>query len=224
MKKFLKIDGVVFDLDYTIYDEHLYFYGVFEHFCNQQNLTHIIESMKISFVSFRAKSKDIFKDILIENGFEEGDTILELRDKLFDIYVSIEHPIKPYRDAIDLIRFFKKKKIKLGLLTNGNIKAQRNKVNCLSIADYFDEILYAREVGEGKEKPNIKPFKTISDKLKIPGTRLLFIGDNPKNDFKGPKLIDSHTVRLKRGIYCNLESNEFIDVEVNSLKDVKRLF
>ena len=59
MKKFLKIDGVVFDLDYTLYEEHLYFYGVFEHFCNQQNITHVIESMKLSFMSLRVKSKDI---------------------------------------------------------------------------------------------------------------------------------------------------------------------
>ena len=220
--RYLKYKGVVFDLDYTLYDEHKYFFSVFEDFCDKTKYNGKLKQMERSFLFLRQRSKDILGDILSVNEFEQ-DKLKLLKDELFRIYISINVNIKPYEDAILLLNSQKTKDLKLGILTNGVIEAQRNKIKCLSLTDYFDEIFFARQLGKGLEKPNRGAFEEIAERLKIPAPELIFIGDNPNTDFKGAKEIGGFTVRLKRGVYSNVPINEFVDVEIEDLSKIERI-
>lgn len=214
----LRFKGMVFDLDYTLYDEHAYFFAIFEKFCKKFKCHERLKAMRDSFLGLRPVSKDILGDILEINGFTQNK--LRLKNELFKMYTSINADVQPYEDAIFILNNLQSKNIKLGILTNGVIEAQRNKIRCLSISCYFNEIFFAYQLGEKFKKPHKDPFKEISKRLRIPSDRLIFVGDNPNTDFRGAKEIGGFTVRLKRGIYYNMPVNEFIDIEIKNLTEI----
>jgi putative hydrolase of the HAD superfamily len=220
MKKLPALKGVVFDLDNTLYDEGKYFAAVTEEFCKRFGCLNRSESMKSFYAELRPASKDILSDIVERAGIRISR---ELKDGIFDIYTSIGSKISPYDDALDLLDFLKAKNIKTGLLTNGVIKSQENKIRCLSIEDCFDRILFARSLGKENEKPETRPFIEISGSLGIRPSEIVFVGDNPDMDFKGPKELGGFTVRIKRGIFRGHPGNEAIDKEVEDLRELKEL-
>jgi putative hydrolase of the HAD superfamily len=219
--KYSNIKGIVFDLDNTLYDEHLYFFAVFEKLCNILKCNEKLEGMKRAFSSLRSTSKDIFRDVLNINKFEQNAQRLE--DDLFQIYISLDIKIEPYEDALYLLELCNNKNLKVGILTNGVIEAQKNKIRCLSISDYIGEVFFARQFGKIFEKPHRRSFEEISKNLKVSAPELIFIGDNPNIDFQGAKEINGVTIRLKRGIYKYIPSNKFIDIEMKNFKEVKNL-
>ena len=55
-----------------------------------------------------------------------------------------------YSGSEDLLLALKKQNIKLGLVTNGSVITQRNKIQLFKLEKYFDAIVYARELGTNK--------------------------------------------------------------------------
>ena len=84
------------------------------------------------------------------------------------------------------------KKIKIGLLTNGNLLIQKNKIRNLKIEEYFDKILFAKKFNI--EKPNKESFYKILELLKSDPKKSLFIGDHVINDIEGAKSIGMKTL------------------------------
>ena len=85
----------------------------------------------------------------------------------------------------------------LGLLTNGNIEVQKNKIKHLKLKNLFHTICIARETG--KEKPHKHPFKKIIEDLGVKPIETMIIGDNPLHDFSTPNELGMTTVRILRG-------------------------
>lgn len=223
MKKYMrKFDGAIFDLDYTLYDEHEYFFAVFEQFCKNFGYPDRLELMKNSFLSLRSVSKDIFSDVLRSVGFL--DKIPELRDELFNVYTTIAVHLAPYHDAVALLNHLQASKLKVGLLTNGVMSAQQNKLRCLSISHYFETVFCARQLGKEFEKPHIRAFQEVSLRIGITPSRLLFIGDNSRLDFQGAKAIGGITVRLRRGVFKDDPENQFVDYTVDSLEEIRCVY
>lgn len=220
MKKFLNdYSALVLDLDYTLFDEALYFKQVFKKFCTAIEVEDKYESLCEDYYSLRPKSKNIFKELLQQNNIQEDINI----DLLFELFISTDCEVVLYDDVLDFIIEVKRRGVKLGLLTNGNVKAQSNKVRNLRIEKYFDTIVYARIFGSEKEKPHMSSFKHIKELLNVEDNSILFVGDNPKTDFSGAKMVGGSTIRILRGLYKEVPSNEFIDVEVNKLNDIFNL-
>jgi len=216
-----KFDGVIFDLDYTLYDEQEYFFTVFREFCTLFQCPERLGFMEDSFISLRTMSKDIFEDVLQSSGFK--NVLSQYKDELFRLYTTTNARIRPYEDALTLLGILKIKQLQTGILTNGVVLAQKNKLRCLSIDQYFDIIFFARQLGREFEKPHIKSFEGIARAVNISASRLLFIGDNPNTDFQGAKAIGGSTVRLQRGIFKDIPSNDFIDYQVGSLMEIEKL-
>jgi len=218
MKKFTNIDAIVLDMDYTLYDEYEYFYKVFEEFCHAYHFEDKLEQLKKDYFTLRPVSKNIFKEILDQNGIHSS----RYSNDLFDIYTHINCMLSPYKDALHFIENIKNNtSIKLGLLTNGNVEAQANKVKSLNIAPYFDHIVYARSLGADLEKPNVVSFEYIKKQLAATGNRIVFIGDNPKMDFSGAKAVNGITYRLVRGLYKDIPSGSDVDMEFDDFSNLE---
>jgi len=157
------IKGVVFDLDYTLFDENDYVEAVLRCFCRDNNCMAKLDEFVDRFWRLRGESKDIFFDLLAPSGFREK--VQDAKDRLFDLFISCDAPITLYPDAQNFLDFLKKKDVSLGLLTNGVVAAQRNKVRKLGIETLFDSVIYAREYGKKNEKPNAVAFKEIISRL-----------------------------------------------------------
>ena len=184
----MKIDGVVFDLDHTLFDRY--------------------ETVKLCTPVIYEKYKDIFNE---EYTLEKFTTLYTETDKkkihygwdaVFDEYIrrglikeGCELPRKEFLDTIlssckiysvkydftqGVLEELKRMNLKIGLITNGASDVQRAKLKNLDIEEYFDCICISGEVGY--EKPDTKIFDIMSEKLNIAPSRLLYVGDHPLND------------------------------------------
>jgi len=212
------IKGIVFDLDFTLYNENLYFMETIRRFVKLHSLE-LQDFNNVYTDKLRLSSQDIFGDILKKlNVFTQ-----EWQEELFALYQKIDLDLDFYPDATVLVSHAKQLGLKLGILTNGVIEAQRNKLKCLHLNQDFAAIICARQFGKEFEKPHVKPFKAIAEKLGLAANQLVFIGDNPKTDFAGAKAIGAKTVRIKRGVYKSLPSGDNVDLEINDLEEVKQI-
>ncbi|WP_248924782.1 HAD family hydrolase [Paenibacillus hamazuiensis] len=92
-----------------------------------------------------------------------------------------------FPDAIETIRRLREKGIKLALLTNGNAKPQRFKVERFGLAELFDCILIEGEFGAGK--PDERIYRYALEKLDAKPDETWMIGDNFEWEIAAPQRI-----------------------------------
>jgi putative hydrolase of the HAD superfamily len=89
----------------------------------------------------------------------------------------------PMENLYKMLKHLRKRKYKIGIITNGDNKVQRNKIRKLKIKKYLDAVLISSELGVSKPNKNI--FLKALYKLKIENHEALYIGDNPFTDIMG---------------------------------------
>lgn len=184
------METVIFDLDNVIYDELDYFKEILKFFSIKKNLPLRLDIYLDQHLILN--SKDIFGDVLKKAGIYD----IKLQEELFYLYKTADVFIKPKEDVIYLIRILREMGLKIGLLTNGTIEAQKNKVKLLGIEDLFDCIVYARIFGKDKEKPHPLPFCYILSKLDSKPESSLMVGDNIHTD-----IIGAHRLGIRSVLY-----------------------
>lgn len=218
--------AVIFDLDNTLYDENNYIRAVCEGFCLQNGLgmQHIETITKDE---FRVRSKDIFGDWL--QSFESYTPAY--KDELFFLYENLPldsipplalESIALYDDARELLSWIQGLPFKLGILTNGSLKAQNRKVEILSLKNFGFHIEYARVRGVEYEKPHSDAFMRILSRLQVNADEAIFIGDNPKTDIAGAYNAGLQAIWLKRG-YGALLPCEVPHIAITHLSEIKDL-
>lgn len=100
--------------------------------------------------------------------------------------------IKPYRFAKEAVIEFKKRGLKIGILSDF-IPEQKNDI--WGILPYCDAVLGSEEVGALKPSP--VPFKALADILGVPCTKILYVGNNLKYDVAGAKAVGMRTACIK---------------------------
>lgn len=83
-----------------------------------------------------------------------------------------------FDDVIETLDLLKGKR--LGIISNGNAKQQRQKLICTNIDSYFEIQIYSSEVGEAK--PSYKIFEEALLISKEEKENVVYIGDNVKTD------------------------------------------
>ncbi len=175
----MKIEAVVFDLDNTIYPEEAYFKAIFTEFsrCNKIRVS-IFDFLFEDFNTIRFTKKDIFKFAL-----EQANIYFdEFHNQLFNLYIEIDVQINPYEGAFEWIKDCLNKNLKVGILTNGIVKAQQNKWKCLGGNDL--DVLFAPARQFEQEKPHFSSFEGIMKKLNCKFENTLFVGDRFENDIQ----------------------------------------
>ncbi len=211
----LKVQALLFDLDNTLIDEGQYFDAVFAEFAKRWKKD-AVEFQSALAESLRRASRDIFGDVLKAVNFFSTDRQAEL----FHLYQTIEAKIRFYPDAQDLISFARDRRWKLGIVTNGVVAAQKNKIKCLGAQDIFDCIIYAREFGKENEKPAARPFLEALLALGVNNNEVVFIGDHSQNDILGAKRVGLRNILLNRSSETN-PHDENADMCVKDLQQVK---
>ena len=100
--------------------------------------------------------------------------------------------IKPYRFAKEAVIEFKKRGLKIGILSDF-IPEQKNDI--WGILPYCDAVLGSEEVGALKPSP--VPFNALADILGVPCTKILYVGNNVKYDVAGAKAVGMRTACIK---------------------------
>lgn len=176
----MKIQTVIFDLDNTIYAESAYFQEIFKQFCSNNSIK--IETFQFlfdEFDHFRFTKKDIFKFALEEAGLFSNT----FHNELFHLFTNISCVLQPYGGVDDWFNVCISKNIQIGILTNGIIKAQHNKWNCLNIEN--KDLIYFSPAREfEKDKPNLETFEKFMNQLNANWVNTVFVGDRFQNDIE----------------------------------------
>ncbi|EFT7213105.1 HAD family hydrolase [Campylobacter coli] len=212
------IKAVIFDLDNTLYDENVYIAEVLDIFSKKYSLN-FDKNKFIYNKDLRNKSNDIFSFWLNSINFYSK----EYQEELFELYQNISCQLKLYNDAKILLDFLYKKGIKIGILTNGTVKAQKNKIKCLQgILQYNPIIFYARSLGKDFEKPHVRAFEGILNIIEVEKINVLFVGDNPYTDIYGAKNFGIRNILVKRERLDDEQINS--DLVVKKLDEVMKLW
>ena len=80
----------------------------------------------------------------------------------------------------------------LGLITNGSVRMQSGKLQCLFPASTFDAVLISE--AEGVHKPDPEIFRRALTRLHTDPSRSVFVGDHPDVDIGGARAAGMQTV------------------------------
>lgn len=217
------INVVVFDLDDTLFPEYQFVLSGFRAVGDWINTEYFVPD-------FYLTAKKLFEQNQRGNIFNTALEQLEidydsrLINQLVRIYREHKPDISLYDDANWALNYFKKYK-RIGIITDGYLVTQRNKVFALGISRLVDTIVYSDEHGRNCWKPSTVPYLKVMEELGCRGDECVYIGDNPTKDFITARSLGWTTFQICReegqysGIRC--EDKYQAKCKIASLYDLK---
>ncbi|MEX2460157.1 MAG: HAD family hydrolase [Paenibacillaceae bacterium] len=217
--------AIVFDLDDTLYCENEYVISGFH------EVDHWVR-VNLNLQGFFEQAEQLFYQGHKGNIFDKTLHVLQVEydygiiHQMLTVYREHLPQIKLYPDALWALRYASSK-AKIGLLTDGFLAAQQQKVKSLGILPYLDHIVYSDELGRECWKPCPIPYIKMTEGLGIHPSACVYIGDNPQKDFIAAKRLGWTTVCVKRtdGLYRDvvIETDYLEDYCVSSLFELQHL-
>jgi len=215
------IKVIFFDLDETLYD-----YGSVRKTANQR-VAKLVEELGLTssdvFIqTLRQITKDFYEKyqglpVLFDRKirFREIFKVLnidvreEIIIKLAEEYWNFVYQhIKPYPDVVPVLEFLRNQGYKLGIISDGLIDVQLNRIKALKLEKYFDTFTFSEEVG--KNKPALEIFQLALKKANCSPSEAMMVGDNVKTDIAGANKVGMTSVWIRRGIFKDLKpDNQF---------------
>jgi putative hydrolase of the HAD superfamily len=104
-------------------------------------------------------------------------------EKLLYLYRNHFPDISLREGVLGMIQGFKSRGSKFGIITDGRLVTQRNKLEALGLSRLIDKLLISEEFGASKPAPELYESFMKSDNQK----QFYYIGDNIHKDFVTPK-------------------------------------
>lgn len=219
------VKNFVFDLDDTLFREIDWVKSALRHTSELVSEIYPLDSEMV-FETFwkglqtRGRGK-VFRKSLEEVGVEDAE---DLFPYLFYRYrVHEPDDIKLMPGVESTLKKLRDKGCKLGIITDGVITAQQNKVKGLGLEKMVDAIIYTEVFGYEFRKPSSVPFSVMKHWLGNKG-EFYYIGDNPDKDFIGARETGFKTVMLRDDGNSkkvgNLDKNQLADMEISCIEEV----
>ena len=205
------IKGVIFDLDDTLYSEKQY-----------------VKS------GYKAVAKFLGNEFLaeelweyFEKGYRPIDEILkknewmEKKQQCLKVYREHIPEIYLYDGVLDSLQMLREKGIKIGIITDGRVSGQKNKIKALGLNELMDDIIITDELGGVQfRKPCDIAFRIMQKRWGIPFEQIMYIGDNLEKDFQAPRQLGMRWKYINNGdgLYSNGS-----DTTIKSIDDIREL-
>jgi putative hydrolase of the HAD superfamily len=122
--------------------------------------------------------------------------------------------------AIEIIEYLKAKGYTLSIISNGFVEVQYTKLRRSGLFPYFANVFLSEEVGY--QKPDIRFFKTVLNKLNTHSSECLVIGDNIETDIQGAQNANIRALFYKNN--TDIPSNfEFMGQIIENLIEIKAI-
>jgi putative hydrolase of the HAD superfamily len=219
------IEVLVFDLDDTLFPEREFVQSGFQAVGNWMSQKYsVVDFFEVAWQLFiEGKRGKIFNLTLEKLGVKYESSMIQ---ELLQIYREHKPNISLHEDAKWAINYFKKDR-KLGLITDGYLMTQKNKVDALGIESNFDVIVSSDFYGRDSWKPSPVPYLKVMEATKCPGANCLYVGDNPPKDFVTAKKLDWTTFQICRevGEYSDVISEDSYEAKfkIKSLLELKSI-
>jgi putative hydrolase of the HAD superfamily len=191
------LKAIVFDLDDTLYEEEQFILSGF-----RQVARHLARR---DFVSdgFYAQLYQVYREGIRGNIFDEALARVGLAPEpgliaeMLQVYRAHKPEIRLYPDALQILEVLSGE-YSLGLLSDGYLNTQQNKIESLGIQDYFQAIVFSDEFKRENWKPSPLPYVKTLEILGIHAGEAVYIGDNPAKDFVTARRTGWLTIQVKR--------------------------
>ena len=100
-------------------------------------------------------------------------------------------------DALTTLGTLQEQGYKLGLITNGQTKAQNATLDAIGLRGFFEVVIVSETVG--LRKPNPRIFASALDRLGATAAQAVYVGDNPQADVEGARGAGLSAVWFDRG-------------------------
>lgn len=188
------VTGVIFDLDDTLYGEKQYVLSGYKEIARSLNEP----NAAVELWSFFEAGLPAIDEYLKKRGR------LDLKEKCLEIYRNQFPDIRLYNGVTGLLDALKRENKKLGIITDGRVKGQKNKIAALGLEKAVDDIIITDELGGVSfRKPNDTAFRIMQSIWKLPFEQMIYIGDNISKDFIAPEKLGMKYIYFRNpdGLY-----------------------
>ena len=202
------VDGLVFDLDDTLFDFERAFEGVVREFYEQHlrattslPLVEAVETMIRWDHELHAVTQ--YVPDLRERRFarwlsEWPRTGLDIAALTRWYDDAMDRQMRPDPDINSFLARLNDRQAPWGIVTNGQSEMQRHKCEALGLDRIAPFIIVSEEVGYAKPDPRI--FRDALDATGlVRGEQVMFVGDNPVADIDGARRFGMRTAWVRRG-------------------------
>ena len=227
MSKENRMIGLVFDVDDTLYEQIVPFEKAYKSLFN----------MDIDMEKFYLLSR-YYSDVKFEasrNGEMTMDEyhIYRIQEAAKDlgVYLSDEQALnmqKEYKKnqqklqmsniTISILDLTKENNVKLGIITNGPSEHQWSKVKALGVEKWIDRENIVVSGDYGINKPDVRIFEIMQEKLQLPNDSLYYIGDSLKNDIIGANNAGWKAIWINRYKRKSPENVKIYKIAENNIK------
>lgn len=118
--------------------------------------------------------------------------------RLVGIYRRHRPHIRPCRAVPELLARLRRRRLRLGLLSDGYLPAQRLKLEALKLQPCFHAVVFTEELARSAWKPSTRGFELIRRRLGAPHAACVYVADNPAKDFVAPNRLGWLTLQWRR--------------------------
>jgi putative hydrolase of the HAD superfamily len=123
-------------------------------------------------------------------------------EALLAAFRAVEPPVlTPYPGVVRALAQLRRR-VPVGLVTDGEVTGQRRKLAALGLADAFDVVVLSDLAGRHRRKPHPAPFARALAGLGVPAGQVVMIGDRPDEDMAGALAAGLRAVRVRTGEYA----------------------
>lgn len=192
------IKAAVFDLDDTLISEKKYIESGFRHISSVFSIRYGLnqgEVYRLLLVEFEKNRKNVFNRVLETFGVDYSETdIMNFVSQYRKHFPDIEY----YEDVLPMIRSLRDMGIRVGMITDGYLDTQKNKLKALNSELLFDKVILTEELGREYWKPHLKSFQMMSEYFDVRYEEMIYVGDNPEKDFYIHEVVPITTIRIVR--------------------------
>ena len=100
-------------------------------------------------------------------------------------YKKNQQKLQMSNTTISILELAKENNVKLGIITNGLSEHQWVKIKALGVERWIDRENIIVSGDYGINKPDVRIFEIMKEKLQLPNESLYYIGDSIENDIVG---------------------------------------
>lgn len=185
----MQIKAILFDFDHTLGDRRQYAYAAYSFFVNtaiRRKKTIKIDAFTVETIVQECMVLDqqgnvdkmyVRNEIQRKYAIDLGENFAERWNRELWRYTVLFPNVK------EVLQELRTRGYSLGVITNGNCKAQHQKLRQVGLEDFFDVLLISDEAGIRKPDPAI--YRMAAEKLALPCAACAFVGDLWQTDLLG---------------------------------------
>jgi putative hydrolase of the HAD superfamily len=128
----------------------------------------------------------IFADLLDDEESSPAALADAYRETIGDALVPVE--------GVETLVSDLRESYRVGLLTDGPVRAQRAKLDALGWTELFDAVVVTGTLAAGK--PDERAFRAVIDELATSAAETIYVGDHPEIDIAGAHAAGLRTVQV----------------------------